>query len=73
MGFSFTSSYTNFVFCKTPIINGKELYSRLKDKGILVRHFDKARISDYIRVTVGSLEEMKIFINTVKTILEELQ
>ena len=58
LGFTLTQSKTNFVFAKSDKIGGKELYLKLKEKGILVRHFDSKRISDYIRVTIGSLSQM---------------
>lgn len=69
MGFDCTDSKSNFLFAKNPKISGAELYAKLKDKGVLVRHFGKERIKDYIRVTVGTKEEMNAFLNAVKEIL----
>ena len=71
LGFSLTNSKANFVFAKSDKISGKELYLRLKEKGILVRHFDKDRIKEYNRITIGSIDEMKAFVGAVKVILEE--
>ena len=71
LGFSLTDSKANFVFTKTEKIDGETLYLKLKEKGVLVRHFSKPRIKDYIRVTVGSIEEMQTFIEKVKEILEK--
>ncbi len=71
LGFEFTNSKANFIFAKSNKIGGKALYQALKEKGILVRHFDKERINDYNRITVGSREEMEIFIQKVKEILGE--
>ena len=71
LGFILTPSQTNFVFAKHPKFAGKELYLRLKERGILVRHFDKARIADYNRITVGSKEEMETLIETLKEIIGE--
>ena len=71
LGFSMTDSSANFVFAKHPNIDGKELYLKLKDKGILVRHFDIPRICQYNRITVGLPEQMQIFVDTVREILEE--
>ena len=51
--------------------DGKTLYQKLKSRGVLVRHFDKARISDYVRITVGTLEEMQTLITKIGEILEE--
>jgi histidinol-phosphate aminotransferase len=71
LGFTVTDSMTNFVFAKSDKIGGEELYLRLKEKGVLVRHFGLDRIKDYVRVTIGSLEQMTKFIDCVKQILEE--
>ena len=71
MGFTVLPSKANFVFAAHPAIGGKELYLNLKQRGILVRHFDKERLHPYVRVTIGTEEQMQTFLNTVKTILEE--
>ena len=72
LGFEVLPSLTNFVFAKTDRIGGEALYLELKRRGILVRHFGKAEITDYNRITIGTREQMEAFISTVKTILEEL-
>ncbi len=71
LGFSVLSSDANFLFAKTEKMEGKLLYQKLKEKGILVRHFDKPRISAFIRVTIGTQEQMAEFIAVTKKILEE--
>ena len=71
LGFTMTDSKANFLFAKHPAIDGKALYQKLKQRGILVRHFDKARISDYIRITVGTAEQMQALVTTIGEILEE--
>ncbi|MBO5926741.1 MAG: aminotransferase class I/II-fold pyridoxal phosphate-dependent enzyme, partial [Clostridia bacterium] len=73
LGFTFTNSSANFVFTKSDKINGKDLYLKLKEKGVLVRHFDKERISNYLRITIGSFEETVALINAVKEILGEIK
>ena len=73
LGFDTLPSLTNFVFTKNSAIPGKELYLRLKAKGILVRHFDTPRLNSYVRVTIGSKEQMAAFIRTIKEILEEFK
>lgn len=70
LGFEMTDSRANFLFAKHPRIDGKTIYSELRARGILVRHFDKPLISDYNRITVGSREQMEILIQTLRTILE---
>lgn len=71
MGFMLTNSKTNFIFAKTDKIGGKELYLALKEKGILVRHFDSPRICEYNRITVGSEEQMDAFVTAVSEIIGE--
>ncbi len=69
LGFTVLSSRTNFVFAKHPGIGGEELYLRLKDLGILVRHFTIPRIRDFNRITIGSPEEMQALVHAIKKIL----
>ena len=71
LGFVMTESKANFLFAKHPSLDGKTLYQKLKARGVLVRHFDKARISDYIRITVGTFEEMQALVTKIGEILEE--
>ncbi len=73
LGFDMTNSKANFIFAKHDKISGKELYLKLKERGILVRHFDKERIKEYNRITIGSKIEMETLIKTIKSILEELK
>jgi len=69
IGFTLTESKTNFLFAKTEKIGGKDLYLKLKENGILIRHFDSERTRDYIRITIGSREDMEKFLSTVKDII----
>ena len=73
LGFVTLPSMTNFVFTKNSAIFGIDLYLALKARGILVRHFNTPRLTDYIRVTIGSEEEMRAFISAVQEILEEIK
>lgn len=70
LGFDFTLSKANFVFAKSDKISGKDLYLQLKERGILVRHFDKDKIKDYNRITVGNYDEMCALVKEIKNILE---
>lgn len=69
LGFSVTDSKANFLFAKSPDIDGETLYLELKRRGILIRHFSKARIKDYNRITIGTMEQMKEFLRAVTEIL----
>ena len=66
MGFTVLPSATNFVFAKWDKVPGGELYRKLKERGILVRWFDADRIRDFVRITIGSREQMEALINTLK-------
>lgn len=70
-GFEVLDSQTNFVFAKHPSIAGKDLYVKLREKGVLVRHFDRETLTDYNRITIGSAEQMRVFMEKVQEILEE--
>ncbi|MCL2013616.1 MAG: histidinol-phosphate transaminase [Oscillospiraceae bacterium] len=58
MGAKVTDSMANFVFASFPGINGGEIYSKLKKRGVLVRYFDKPRIREYVRITIGTEAEI---------------
>ncbi len=73
LGFTVTQSKTNFIFAKYPLISGKEIYLKLKDMGILVRHFDTELLCDYNRITVGSDEQMQELIKALKEITEKAE
>ncbi len=60
---------TNFIFARFPAVSGGELYARLKECGILVRHFEAPRTADWLRITIGSGTEMEQFVKTVRAIL----
>ena len=55
--------------CKN--IDGERLYLELKKRGILVRHFTKAEICQYNRITIGNIEQMQKLIEAITLILEE--
>ena len=58
-GFYVLESKTNFLFAKHPSIGGQELYKRVKEQGILIRHFNTPGIEDFVRITVGTAEQME--------------
>lgn len=69
LGFTFTDSKANFIFCRTDKMPGKAIYDRLRERGILVRRFDKERISDYLRISIGTEKDMEALVLTLKDIL----
>ncbi|NLL55193.1 MAG: aminotransferase class I/II-fold pyridoxal phosphate-dependent enzyme, partial [Clostridiales bacterium] len=68
LGFECMPSKTNFLFARHPLMEGAALYQALRERGVLVRHFDQPRIRDYNRITVGTREQMQILLG----ILEEM-
>lgn len=69
MGFEVVPSKANFLFAKSPDVDGGVLYEKLREKSILIRHFDKEAISQYNRITIGTREEMDCFLEAVSEIL----
>lgn len=72
MGFTVLLSSANFIFISNKKISGQELYLRLKEKGVLVRHFTKERISNWCRVTIGSRQSMETFLERTYEILQSV-
>ena len=70
LGFEMTTSRTNFFFVRHPAVPGEELNRELKNRGILVRHFNQERIRDYNRISIGTPEQMDRLIDALKDILE---
>ncbi len=70
LGFSCTDSLTNFVFARHPRLNGRALCDLLRDRGVLVRHFNQTRISQYNRITVGTKEQIDRLIAEIRAILD---
>ena len=68
IGFEVLDSSANFLFAKPNFIMAEELYKALKEKGILVRFFNKPLICDYLRITVGTDEEMDALMATIKEV-----
>jgi len=70
MGFRFTDSKANFIFTKHEKLDGRTIYRELREKGILVRWFDKERIKDWLRITIGNIDDMKAVIDALREITE---
>jgi len=69
LGFETLPSSANFVFTRHPQHDGSSLHQALRELGIIVRHFKTARIDQYLRITIGTDEEMKVLINALGEIL----
>ena len=70
LGFSALPSSANFVFARHGRLSGRELYETLKENGILVRWFDADRIRDFIRITIGSRQQMAALVEQLTHLLE---
>ncbi|MFV8781348.1 histidinol-phosphate transaminase [Microbulbifer sp. SA54] len=69
LGFDIVPSTANFIFARPPVESAESLYQALRQRNILVRYFNKPRISDYLRISIGTDEEMDILIGACKEIL----
>lgn len=69
LGFRVLDSKANFIFAESDKISGKELYEKLKSVGILVRYFGSDRISNFVRITIGTIEQMRSLVKAVGEIL----
>ena len=68
MGFRVLPSKANFLFAAHPKRSGEELYAGLRQRGILVRHFRKERIKDFVRITIGTRDQMERLARAMKEI-----
>jgi len=66
MGFRVFPSETNFLWVKPPRISAADLYRRLREQNILVRYFPGGRTQDYLRITIGTDEQMQALIDAAR-------
>lgn len=71
LGFSVTQSSANFLFVSHPEVSAKVLQEGLRERGILVRWFDRPRIRNWLRITVGTDTEMDTLCGELRKILKE--
>ena len=71
MGFTVIPSKSNFLFISPPNKKGQGFFQALREKGILVRHFNKPRIDAYLRVSIGTDGDMDAFLAACKEIVQE--
>ncbi len=69
-GFSIPDSKANFIFAKHNTLSGEEYFNELRKRNIIVRYFSKERIKDYVRITIGSKEQMSALIDATDDILK---
>ena len=69
LGFEFGDSATNFIFARHPEKPGKDIFDYLRSHDIIVRRFDKPRIDEYLRISIGTDEEMDRLIGVLKEYL----
>ena len=66
LGFTFPDAMSNFIFAKHNTKSASELFEALRDRGIFVRYFKKPRIDDYLRISIGTDDEMKRLIEELE-------
>ncbi len=71
LGATVLPSKANFIFAKVPGFAGEDIYRELKQRGILVRHWNQPRIADWVRITIGTPEQMDTLVATLKEIVEK--
>ena len=57
LGFEVLPSGANFIFCQHESVSGEQLALQLREQGIIVRHFNKPRINNFLRITIGTAEQ----------------
>ncbi|MDO4167510.1 MAG: histidinol-phosphate transaminase [Eubacteriales bacterium] len=73
LGFTFEDSMTNFIFATHNRVPAQVIFDQLREKHIFVRHFDAPRIENYLRISIGTNEEMKQFLEAVEEIVGAYQ
>ena len=70
LGFTYPKSSANFVFATHKSVSAKEIYEKAREQKIFVRYFNKPRIDNYLRISIGTDEEMKTFVTFLEELLE---
>ena len=71
LGFVFPDAKANFIFARHPEIDANELFQALKENNIFVRHWNAPRIDQYLRITIGTREEMETLFDFLRTYIKE--
>lgn len=69
LGFTFGDSMTNFIFAKHKSVDANEIFAKLREKKIFVRHFSTPRIDNYLRISIGTQKEMERLIEELSVIV----
>lgn len=67
LGFRFEDSRANFIFAAHRSVPARELFQALREKHIYVRYFDQPKIDNYLRITIGTREQMQVLFDFLKT------
>lgn len=70
-GFEMPESSTNFLFCTHPKYKAQDIMDYLKSKNIYIRHFSKPRIDNYLRITIGTDQQMERLTDEIKNFISE--
>lgn len=70
LGFVVLPSQTNFVFARHPKVDAAQLAANLRQRGVLVRHFNQARIEQYLRISIGTPHQCDQLVMTLTEILQ---
>ena len=71
LGFEFNDSKSNFIFARHKSVKAVDIFNALREKHIFVRYFNQPRINNFLRITIGTDDEMKILIDFLKDYLEK--
>jgi len=72
LGFDTLPSSANFILTKHPKHAGEKLYQALRERGIIVRHFKTTRITDFLRITIGTDEQTQELIRALEELLSPI-
>ena len=70
LGFTFGDSMTNFIFATHKSVSADEIFTKLREKKIFVRHFNSPRIDNYLRISIGTRAEMERLIEELSVIVD---
>lgn len=71
LGFTFADSKSNFIFATHKSVPARDIFLALKENNIYARYWNKPRIDNYLRITIGTDEQMQKLITFLKTYLKE--